>query len=167
MPEVTWYQLPEDECKRLNRTEMAGARWSLAALSSLVYAQDDLKERLKMIPDGTERWSGMVETLRSLMNDVLGTVPRRQCVTIKNVMNDMDLRMVPRYTPKANRVSMGEEDLSYLVDHAKTDICTACTLNGDECRTCELYRILESIAPQQDWGDSTVCPYMREDWFER
>lgn len=163
----TWYQLPEKDCERLNRTEMVAIRWCLAAINSIAYAQDDLKDRLECIPEGQVRWRLMLGQLRALCNDLIGTVPQKQCVAIKNVMNDMELRMVPKYTPYDSRAVIDVDDLSYLVNHAKKDICTACIKNGDECRECELYKILESVAPQKEWKNSTVCPYLREDWFER
>lgn len=164
---ATFYQLPEEECERVNRREMQALRWSLAAINSIAYAQEDLAERLECIPNGKARWRLMLGQLRSCLNDLIGTVPRKQCQTIKNVMNDMELRMVPKMTPNTNRVAMGVEDLSYLVDHAKKDICMACVMTGDECRKCELYKILESIAPLEDWGQSTICPYSKEDWWDR
>lgn len=167
MIKKTWYQLEEKDCERLNRSEMQAVRWSLAALHCVAHAQNDLAERLKCIPNGQRRWRLMVGQLRALCNDIIGTTPRKQCVGIQSTMNDMELRFVPKYTPFDTRVVMDVNDLSFLVSHAKKDICSACILTGDECRECELYKILESIAPQQDWGHSTVCPYLREDWFDR
>ena len=164
---TTWYQLPEEECERLNRAEMNSVRWCLAAVNSVAYAKDDLQKRLERIPNGKRRWNLMLGQLRALLNDIIGTVPKKQCNTIKNVMNDMELRMVPKFSPGGNRVSMGVEDLSLLVNAAKKDYCLSCIRNGDECKKCELYQVLESIAPLNDWGSSTICPYMREDWMER
>lgn len=161
------YKLPDDQCERVNRSEMIALRWSFAAINSIAYAKDDLKNRLKMIPNGVTRWNLMLGQLRSLLNDIVGTVPRKQCKTIKNVMDDMELRMVPKFTPKDHRINMDVEDLSYLVNHAKKDICIGCTMSGDECKDCNLYRILEAVAPPEDWGNNYSCPYSREDWFER
>ena len=131
----TWYQLPESECERLNRTEMNAMRWCLAAINSVAYAQDDLAKRLECIPNGKVRWRLM-------------------------------LGMVPKFTPKTDRVNMGIEQLSWLVNAARKDTCMSCIRNGDECRTCDLYKILESIAPREDWGPSTMCPYYNDDWMD-
>lgn len=165
----TWYQLPESDCERLTRSEMTAVRWCLAAVNSVAYAQDDLKSRLECIPSGKARWRLMLGSLRSLLNDIIGTVPVSQCKTIKNTMTDMELRMVPKLTPMPQRVSMGVEELSYLVAHAKKDesLCMTCIRTGDECRSCELYKVLEGISPLNDWGESTICPYNREDWYDR
>ena len=133
----------------------------------MAYAKEDLKDRLECIPNGRLRWRLMHGHLSSLMNDLIGTMPRKQCVNLKSVMHDMELRLVPKFTRVDQRVTMNVDDLSYLVNHAKKDICATCILDGDECRQCELYKILEAIAPLQDWGSSTVCPYLRDDWMDR
>lgn len=150
----------------MNRTQMNALRWCIAAINSVAYAQTDLASRLECIPNGKVRWRLMLGQLRACVNDLIGTIPHKQCVNIKGVMNDMELRLVPKLTRNTDRVSMAVDDLSYLVKYAKKDVCSACILDGEECRQCELYKILESIAPRQDWGSSTVCPYLREDWWD-
>lgn len=162
----TWYQLPEKDCERLNRSEMNAMRWCLAAINSVAYAQDDLAKRLECIPNGKVRWRLMLGQLRALLDDILGTIPKAQCKNIKHVMDDMELRMVPKYTPKTDRVNMGIEQLSWLVNAARKDTCMSCIRNGDECRTCDLYKILESIAPREEWGPITMCPYYNDDWMD-
>lgn len=162
-----YFVLPEDEQKRLNRSEMQAIRWSLAAVNSCAYAKDDLAQRLQMIPDGVNRWATMLEMLRGLLNDLIGTVPTKQCLNIKHTLDDMELRMVPKFTPKDGRVCMGIDDLSYIVKEAKRDICIGCVYTGDECRQCKLYNILEAIAPCEDWGGSYICPYSKEDWWQK
>lgn len=163
----TWYQLPEEQCERLRKQEMTTIMWCLSAVNSVAHGRDDLQKRLSMIPNGKKRWNLMLGQLRSLMSDMLGTTPYKQRKTIQNTMNDMALRLVPKGTQSNNRVTMDADDLALLIRHAKKDLCTSCVFNGDECRKCELYQILESISPQEDYGDGTMCPYMKEDWWDR
>lgn len=160
----TFYQLPEEDCERLNSTEMRAIRWSLAAINSIAYAEEDLAHRLECIPNGRLRWRLMLGQLRALCNDLIGTTPRKQCNTIKNTMKDMELRMVPKFTPRDSRVVMDAPDLGYLVTLAKKEACTACILTDDECRQCELYKILESAVPLEDYGDGSICPYNMLKW---
>lgn len=161
------YPFDEEDCERVNRTEMVSLRWCVAAINSVAYAKEDLDRRLQSVPYGRQRWAMMLGTFRSLMQMLLQTVPYKQRQTIWNVCSDMELRMVPKYTNNCEKCIINIGDLSYLVNHAKKDICTACVLTDSECRKCELYQILESITPQKDWGESTVCPYMRGDWMDR
>jgi len=161
------YKLPEAQRERLKRSEMVAMRWSMAALSNLAYAQDDLADRLECIPMGKRRYRLMMGHLRSILSDIGGTIPIKQCMTVQNTMDDMELRMVPKLSPRPQTAVIEVDDLSFLVNHAKKDegMCMTCMLDGDECRKCRLYQILESIAPQQEWGKSTICPYNRPDWF--
>lgn len=161
----TWYQLPEEDCERLNSTEMRAVRWSLAAENSVSYAQRDLEKRLECIPEGKRRWRLMLGQLRALCNDLIGTIPVKQCKTIRNVMNDMELRMVPKGTKHDTRVVLDAKDLGYLVTLAKKEMCTSCILTDDECRRCELYKILEIAVPLDDYGDGTICPYNMLNWI--
>ena len=164
---TTWYQLPEDQCERLMRPEMSALKWCFAALNSVTYGQDDLAARLKKIPNGTRRWNLMLGQLRALLNDIIGTVPVKQCQNIKNTMNDMELRLVPKTSQMPHNAVVSVDDLTYIVKAAKKSICTSCTLMDGECRTCELYKILETISPLEDYGSGMICPYMKEDWWDR
>jgi len=163
------YRWPEDQCERVNRQEMTALRWCVAAINNVAYAKDDLQKRLDCIPGARVRWAMMLGSFQRLMDELLGTIPIKQHLAIQNVTTDMELRMVPKFTPPPNRACVQLEDLSFLIRAAqKNDAwCMSCTLNGEECRQCKLYQILESLTPQQEWGDSTICPYNREDWFER
>ena len=160
----TWYQLPEDDCERLNRDEMQAVRWTLAAVNSVAQAQEPLQKRLEYIPNGKNRWRLLLGQLRAITNDIIGTVPYKQCVNIKNVMNDMELRLVPKFTRGETRVVMDAADLAYLIDAAKRDMCAGCILTGEECRKCELYKILSAISPLKDYGNGMICPYNLAEW---
>jgi len=160
----TFYQLPEEDCERLTAPEMRAVRWCLAALNSCAYAQDDLSRRLECIPNGKRRWRLMLGQLRALCNDLLGTIPRKQCVGINNVMHDMELRLVPKFTKWDNRVILPAPDLAYIITLAKKEKCMTCVLTDAECRKCEFYKILESVAPLDDYGSGGICPYNMVEW---
>ena len=165
---TTWYQLPEEDCERLNRPEMQALRWVIAALNSVALAEKDLQKRLECVPEGQVSYRLMLGQLRALCNDMIGTIPVKQCKQIKNVMDDMELRMIPKYTTNKNQVVMGVDDVSYIVSHAQRDeeLCQTCIMDGNECRSCKMYQILESVAPLEDYGSGMMCPY-NGDWFEK
>ena len=72
------YMLPDDQCERLVRSEMNAVRMMLAALSVAAYAQEDLKNRLECVPAGNQRMRMAVGSLRSVINDLIGTISRAQ-----------------------------------------------------------------------------------------
>lgn len=163
----TWYQLPEKDCEYLKKHEFSAVRWCLAAVNSLAYGQEDLEKRLECIPQGKLRWRLMLGHLRALMNDILGTTPVKQCKTIKNEMEDMKLQLIPKTTVAKDRLVISVKDLSFIVDHAKQDMCTSCALMDNEFRKCEMFRILETVSPPKDMGDGTFCPYWKDDWWDK
>lgn len=167
MIKQTFYQLPPEDCERLTASEMRAFRWLMAALNSITYGETDLKGRLECIPNGKTRYRLMLGQLRAICNDMIGTLPIKQCKQIRNTMNDMELRLVPKHTPHGSGVVLDVDDTTYLVDHAQSDVCSTCIRDGEECRSCELYQILEAITPLNEWGNSTICPFNREDWKQK
>ena len=163
----TWYQLPEKDCEYLKKHEFNAVRWGLAAVNSIAYGQEDLAERLECIPNGKLRWRLMLGHLRSLMNDLLGTTPTKQCKSIRNEMSDMKLQMVPKTMITKDRVVVDVSDISYIVYHAKRDMCVACLGTEEEYRKCEMFKILQGICPTEEVGDRSTCPYWKDDWWDK
>lgn len=161
----TFYQLPDEQCERLNKQEMTALRWLIAAENSASHAKKDLEKRLECIPEGKRRFQMMHGQLLAIVNDLIGTTPAKQCKQVQNTMEDMKLSMIPKLTPDTDKVIMNAVDLAYIVFHAQKDeaLCMTCVRDDTECRSCEFYQILSAIAPRQDWGSSLMCPY-NSDW---
>ena len=88
MIKQTFYELTDEDCERLNATEMRAVRWLMASLNSCIYAQRDLVHRLECIPSGKARFRLMLGHLRAINNDIIGTTPKKQCKQIRNTMDD-------------------------------------------------------------------------------
>lgn len=159
----TFFSIDPEQCERLNRTEMNSMNWMLAAVNAVAYAQTDLAERMKMIPDGPKRMNDTLEMLRSVTNDLIGTVPLKQCVRIKNTMHDMELRLVPKMAAKDVRVVLSKDEAKDLVDSAQ-ELCKTCTKDGEECKDCQLYKVLTAVLPLDDYGLGLLCPYNMAGW---
>ena len=161
------YQLPDEECERLRRSEMAAVRMLLAYENTVVYAKDDLKARLSCLPYGCERMNMIVGGIRSLMGDLLGTVSIAQQKQIYNTTKDCEIHLVPKLTPMSQNVVMSAHDVAEMIDCARTK-CVGCTETDTNCRNCRLYRLLEMMAPQEDYGGGFLCPYAKdpEKWID-
>lgn len=157
------YSLPENECERLKRSEMNGLRMMLAHLSSARYFQDDIASRLDCIPNGKQRLALAIGGLRAVCNDIIGTITKSQAKQILNTMLDYDLRLLPKATPGNDNVLLTKEQGMALMDMAR-EKCHACVEDGTGCRSCQLYQILESTAPLEDYGDGLICPYALAEW---
>lgn len=161
----TPYSLPEKDCERLKRTEMIGMRMLLAHLSSAAYFQEDLHDRLECIPDGNRRLRLAIGGMRAVCDDLIGTITRAQAKQIYGTMKDYDLRLVPKLTPGTVNIILTKEQGKDLMDLAR-ERCTGCVEDGESCRECRLYKILESTTPLDDYGDGLICPYSLAVWKE-
>jgi len=157
------YSLPDDQCERLVRNEMTAVRMLLAALSTTLYAQKDLADRLECVPDGNRRMRLAVGGLRAVCDDLIGTISINQCKQIKGTMNDFEMRLLPKLTPGSTNIIMTKEQGKELLDCARWK-CHDCIEDGEGCRECQLYKILEATTPMDDYGDGMICPYSLAEW---
>jgi hypothetical protein len=157
------YSLPDDQCERLKRSEMNGVRMLLAHLSTASYCQDDLKNRLECVPDWNRRFRLAVGGLKAVCDDVVGTISRNQAKQLLGTLRDYELRLVPKATPGTVNIMLTKEQGMELMDLAR-ERCLSCTEDGDSCRKCRLYKILEATTPMDDYGSGLICPYALAEW---
>jgi len=159
------YMLPEADCERLMRSELTAVRMLLAALSSATYAKEDLDDRLKCVPHGRERFRLALGGLRAVCDDLIGTISRSQCKQIYGTMKDFEMRLLPKLTPGSTNIIMTKEQGKDLLECARWK-CHDCVEDGERCRECQLYKVLEATTPLDDYGDGMICPYALADWKE-
>lgn len=159
------YTLPDEACERLMRSELTAVRMLLAALSTAAYAQEDLQARLESVPYGKQRMRLAVGSLRAICDDVIGTISKSQCKQIYGTMKDFEMRLLPKLTPGSTNIIMTKEQGKELLDCARW-ACHACVKDGESCRECRLYKILEATTPLDDYGDGMLCPYALAEWKE-
>ena len=159
------YMLPEADCERLMRSELTAVRMLLAALSSATYAKEDLDDRLKCVPHGRERFRLALGGLRAVCDDLIGTISRSQCKQIYGTMKDFEMRLLPKLTPGSTNIIMTKEQGKDLLECARWK-CHDCVEDGEHCRDCRLYKVLEATTPLDNYGDGLVCPYALVDWEE-
>jgi len=157
------YSLPDDQCERLRRTELIAVKLLLAHLSTAAYGQEDLAERLECIPHGKARYRLALGALRSVVDDLIGTVSKAQCKQIMGTMRDYEMRLVPKATPQTSNIVMTREAGVELMELAR-EKCHGCVEDGEGCRKCRLYQILEATTPLDDYGDGLICPYALAVW---
>ena len=135
----------------------------LAALSTAAYAQEDLQKRLECVPYGNQRLKLAVGGLRAVCDDVIGTITRSQCKQIYGTMKDFEMRLLPKLTPGSTNIIMTKEQGKDLLDCARWK-CHDCIEDGESCRKCQLYKLLEATTPMDDYGDGMICPYSLAEW---
>lgn len=159
------YSLPDKDCERLRRPEMTAVRMLLAAVSIIADAQEDLRNRLECVPYGNQRMRLTGGGLGALISDLLGTVSKSQCEQLMRTAHDFEMRLLPKATPMVTNIVMTKDQGKCLMDCARW-ACHACVKDGESCRECQLYKILEATTPLDDYGDGMLCPYALAEWEE-
>lgn len=150
--------LPEDQCERMVRREFEAMRCLLGAVSYAGHAGDDLQKRLEAIPYGKQRMKMLLGSIRAIADDLIGTMPRNQCRQLKNTMLDMEIRMVPKLTGQLSQNVIIERDIAKGLIDTAMEKCRDCVEDGESCKKCPLYKLLEGIMPMEDYSELR-CPY--------
>ena len=157
------YQLPEEDCERLERSELAALKMMLAELSSGTWVRDELKNRLPCIPYGRQRLLLALGVLRAVCDDMIGTIPVAQAKQIMGTLKDYEIRLIPKLTPNSTNIILTREEAKDLMDMAR-ERCSSCVEDGESCRQCKLYQLLEATTPLNDYGNGLTCPYALAEW---
>lgn len=155
--------LDEKDCERMNRIEFNALRALLVVLNYAAYANDDLQTRLDTIPSGKQRLAMALGGLRAVCNDLIGTITTAQAKQIQNTMTDMIVQIIPKLAPKSQNVVF-EKDIAKIIMDLAMERCKDCVEDGESCRSCELYKVLESTTPCDDYGSGLMCPYAMAEW---
>lgn len=159
-PKRVW--MDAADCERMTRSEFTAMRILLGAVSYTASASDDLQKRLKMIPYGQQRMRLVLGGIKALADDIVGTMTVSQCQQIRNTMNDMEIRMVPKLSTNSQNVLFEKQTAKDLIDAAQ-EKCHGCVEDGTSCKACRLYKILEAIVPLENYGGMS-CPYSLSEW---
>ena len=101
--------------------------------------------------------------LRAICDDLVGTIRRSQCQQIWGTMKDFEMRLLPKLTPGSTNIVLTKEEGKQLLDCARWK-CHDCIEDGESCRQCQLYKLLEATTPMDDYGDGMICPYSLAEW---
>lgn len=148
---------------RLRRNEKMAMLCLMYAATILDDLQKEIPERLQMIRQGTDRLHILSSGLDELLNDLRVTVPENRRIGIQNTAMDYEVRLTPKLTPMETSVVMTKEEFRNLVDFAR-EHCTSCVEDDEECASCELYKVLTSTLPLDDYHDTNLCPYNLGQW---
>ena len=157
------FVLPDREYQRATRREMNVLQLLTALTSEVAFAQDDLKERLALVPDGQERMDDVLKNIAELYQDIIGAINTRQANQLLNVSSDMMVRLIPKMTPKPEKLQVSREEYASLIDCAR-EKCKFCTEDGESCVKCQLYGILIERVPLEEYDDGVTCPYAYTEW---
>ena len=152
-----------DDAVRMTRNEKL-AMLQLSYIATVFdELQNDLKDRLKMIGVGTQRMQDLAAESENILNDLRLTVPMNQRMSLQNVASDYEMRLAPKATPFTTRIIMEKEEFRELVDFARIK-CRECVENDEDCQKCQLFQLLTSILPMDEYKGGMFCPYNLGEW---
>lgn len=160
-PRRVW--LDDKDCERMTRSEFNAVRTVLVTAICAENAAEDMQKRLECIPNGKQRYAMALGGLRAVANDLVGTTTKAQANQLWNTLNDLSMQFIPKLAPGSKNVIYTSDVIKDLVDCARSK-CSDCVLDGESCRSCKLYKVLESTTPLNDYGDGLICPYALQDW---
>ena len=150
----------------LTRSEKENALFFINAVSVFADAYDHLIQRFEMIDNGVERAKHIRDEALALMEEFRTTIPHKQRVNLMNIGSDMQMRMVPKYTPLQNCDLIPKKDLEELVDAAQIK-CRECTLGPEESKNCELFKIYANVTPMPTYEYGFLCVYNLSGWEKK
>jgi hypothetical protein len=162
----TDYKLTDDQRERLTKSELAAMQWLLHALSSLRYVQTDLARRIAWIPFGKRDLALAIWHLDRICRDLIETIPTEQVKRIGNQMKDNEIRIVPKLTPAEYRMTMTKDEAMECIDLMRV-ACKECVKDGEECRSCQRYKMLTALTPLESYDGFYGCPYGLAEWEDR
>ena len=152
-----------EDAVRMTRSERIAMIVLAHAATVFEDLQEELKDRLKMIPDGAERLREVSEKTDALLFELRPTIPMKQRESLSNVALDMEMRIVPKNTPSETSVVMTKDEFRELVDLARVQ-CRECVMDTEECEKCSLFQLLTAVLPMEDYNGWTLCPYNLGEW---
>ena len=160
-PKRIW--MDEKDCERMNRGEYEAMRCLLGAVNYMAHADGDLVRRLECIPSGKQRMKMTLGGIKAIADDLIGTMPVNQCKQLRNTMQDMEIRMVPKMTSMNRNVIFDKDIAKGLID-AAMEKCRGCVEDAENCRSCSLYKVLEGFLPLDTYEGGLICPYSVSEW---
>jgi hypothetical protein len=150
--------------KRFVNKEFSALKRLTAFISDLLYAKEDLNERLDEIADGQKRIDEALDLTTQIVKDILATGPESQKKQLYNTIKDYKIELIPLLSSGSSNIIMSKTHVKNLIDIAK-EKCSTCVENPQNAKRCALYKILE-VTALPDSYETLLCPYSTATWAE-
>lgn len=164
MNKTTMFVVPSrEDAWDVKRQEKMSILFLMNTVSAMMDSRSELADRVSRIEGGKELMDTMVESADKLLTEIRRTIPEDQRRSINNISKDMEMRMVAKMTPAKTTVLVQKEDFRALVDAAQVK-CRECTDDSEQCKACELFRLLKVVVPLETYDGTFLCPYNLAGW---
>ena len=147
----------------VTRGEKLSILFLMNTVSSMMDSREELRNRVSRIEGGQEMMDTMCTVSEKLLNEIRRTIPEKQRHNINNISKDMEMRLRPKQTPSETNVVIDKEDFREIIDATQVR-CRECTDDNEECKKCDLYKLLLIHLPLDRYDGTFLCPYNNRDW---
>lgn len=154
--------MQKDERTPPNARELHAIEYIAGLDANLVLAQDVLKERLKMVPNGWRDYRLAMKTVERVVDGIYATMPDK---TRRHMMRLSDCGEVVirprRFTKCPDDVQIVmDDDIKLLINTVISNECAMCLKDAAKQKKCKLRRVLENIAPTAEVHKNGLCAYV-------
>lgn len=150
--------------KRFVNKEFSLLKRLTAFISDLLYAKEDLWERLELVPDGQKRMDSLLNSVSDLIKDLIATGPENQKRQLGNTIKDYKIELMPKLSKGSTNILMTKTQAKQLIELAQ-EKCKTCVEDPRSAQKCALYQLLE-VTVLPDSYDSLLCPYSKATWAD-
>lgn len=143
-----------------NGREMAAIDWLTVMCSQSKDRENDLKSRLRDIPNGWRDYRLASNTLVKLLKKVMHGLPARQQRHVMNTLNthEIVLRISAIAETPHDCVMVDRDAFRQIINMVMASECAICLKSEAEIRGCKLRKALETCIMLNDYPD-TGCGY--------
>lgn len=135
----------------------------LAGLDAqLVEGQENLRDRLRLIPNGWRDFRLAVKSTERVLDAVYSTLPNKTLVHMQKLAQHGQIVIRPKPTVKLHDdvQIVCADDLKLLINAAIASECLMCVKDAREQKKCKLRKTLMNIAPTAAVHKDGLCAYI-------
>ena len=121
----------------------------VAALNDGLHrGEDDLRERLKLVPNGWRDWRLVTSTVDRLLTAIYMTIPDEQLISQQHALSHSEVSVKLRSATRLPEwVHIKADDMDMLIGLAIQSECRICLRTDSEVRRCKLRKVLQCVIP--------------------
>lgn len=133
----------------------------IGMLDTAVVGQEDLKERMRRIPNCWRDYCLAVSKFRHVFEQLLRSIPGNKLAKIDATLRNLDIVCKQRGVSDPNWLVMNVRDCHAMLDIIVHDNCMLCDKCGKDAQQCRIFELVEDAADGtvEKPGANAMCPF--------
>lgn len=151
----------DDKRKEAGGKELRSIQMLAMWHNVLLFYQDDLKPRLKTIPNGWRQYRLIFTCVEKLLQQVYDSLPNSTMARIIQTSKALEMRLLPKSASQKEYFVIPFNDFMELLQYIDDGACRMCLGDKETARKCPLRRILRDQVPPVEGTSNKYsdCPY--------